>query len=1422
MKKIIALLLCVTILPGFAALAKDGSALLCESFDSYPTNSQEFVFTYRGDPNTRVVEDGRKNKALLLPSGYTGNTVNFDIADVSDIFVMSAKVKYVGGKAPFRITLSDSGNQDFTPLSVNAQGIITLHNGKKVGGVQIDRYTKIDIGINTLIKRYFVIINGRLCASDHLYSNALAKPTKLTLKSFVGEEDSTIYVDNIALYNGEAVRNNLVWAAYNSDTLEFTPIDMKNRKPMVMVNNNFNVKSKAFSGIGAYNKSNIIEYMQYTEDNGCLLMDKKLAATDPFLNIEVSGAEAVTNFVMEVDITSDKLGSTLYLFNTRSDSSGWGQTFRVTPAGDIITYQGTSVGKIAKGEFVQLAAVYKISQQVFDVYVNKEKVLENVPIASKGFGVLTEIRIQQMPNEGNGRIILDNLRIYEGAEPYTLTGESEDVYTVLPDDNVDIANLSGAVAFHEKGRYLFARNRKTDMGANFYNNGKCLMVPSAVFTEGFGLSVDYDENTGEIELGSDIKLTMGSSSATVKGTQITLDTTPEVKEGVIYLPIKALAEKALNKQYLHHETGLVIISSTPYKYADDDSVLKSLSTYLFFPRLSGEEITALYENSAYKNVHPRILATADDFERIKSYYKTDVRMKQWVDNVVKDANKYLAATPQERFFDTGTVQTLTYVHNVLNILTSTSFAWRVTGDERYAERAWKEMEKVSSLPDWNPQHFLDVGEMTYAMSIAYDWCYDYLNDEQRKTVSDAILYNGLEAGREQYQGRALGTNFVFQAMNWNSVCNGGLITGACAIMDVQPVAARYTITNALRSFEYMLPEFAPSGAWVEGVAYWEYTVKFLGYMVDSLKTTLGTDFGLADYTGIDKTADFVFGVTGNCGYNNFHDAGTSSDLSVQLLWLGKHFKSAKIVDAYLSLFDMHGISGGLYDCLWYDPALASQAGEGYPLDITTPVTETGSMRSSWDDQNGMWLAYSGGANMVNHYHLDEGSFVLDMLGERWAVDMGGDSLSYTGGFGGTRNDLFRIRPESHNTLVINPDENPGQELTAYCPIIRAESKDKGAIQVLDMTSAYSSQTNGVLRGFMLTDDRRTAVIRDEIKLAEKSEVYWLMHTEAEVEIISKDTAILTKNGKRMQVKFIAENAAAEFTDTKVEPFPNSPDIKGQVDNSSYSRVGIKLSGEGEIAISVRITPADEYSADLPFVCGKITDWKIPDGVVTPMPQHKGIYLDGKLIDGYKSNENTYIVKSVDKSARVPVVTVDGGQYSVVKVSEASAFGESTVVRLIGEGGKYTTVKVNFIYQELVPLPDIEGRIRHIPLELYASDNPEKHNPDKHVNDDNFETKWAASGVQTLTFEFHEPKMIEAIALNTSRAETRSYKFTIEVSQDGKNYTEIYSGSTKIGNKGYEVIEIPSVTTKYIRYRGHGNNENTWNTINELAILGPVH
>ena len=51
------------------------------------------------------------------------------------------------------------------------------------------------------------------------------------------------------------------------------------------------------------------------------------------------------------------------------------------------------------------------------------------------------------------------------------------------------------------------------------------------------------------------------------------------------------------------------------------------------------------------------------------------------------------------------------------------FAFRIihlTGDRAFSSRAEQEMLAAAAFTDWNPSHFLDVGEMTTALALGYD------------------------------------------------------------------------------------------------------------------------------------------------------------------------------------------------------------------------------------------------------------------------------------------------------------------------------------------------------------------------------------------------------------------------------------------------------------------------------------------------------------------------------------------------------------------------------------------------------------------------------------------------------------------------------------------------------------------------------
>src|SRR6476469_7691116 len=97
-----------------------------------------------------------------------------------------------------------------------------------------------------------------------------------------------------------------------------------------------------------------------------------------------------------------------------------------------------------------------------------------------------------------------------------------------------------------------------------------------------------------------------------------------------------------------------------------------------------------------------------------------------------------------------------------------SYAWRMTHDQRYADRAEKEMLAIAAFSDWNPTHFLDVAEMTMAMSIGYDWLFSGLSANSRQTIREAIIKKGIEPSQDSKYN-----SWLKAEHNWNQVCNAG-------------------------------------------------------------------------------------------------------------------------------------------------------------------------------------------------------------------------------------------------------------------------------------------------------------------------------------------------------------------------------------------------------------------------------------------------------------------------------------------------------------------------------------------------------------------------------------------------------------------------------------------------------------------------
>jgi hypothetical protein len=197
------------------------------------------------------------------------------------------------------------------------------------------------------------------------------------------------------------------------------------------------------------------------------------------------------------------------------------------------------------------------------------------------------------------------------------------------------------------------------------------------------------------------------------------------------------------------------------------------------------------------------------------------------------------------------------------------------------------------------------------------------------------------------------------------------------------------------------------------------------------------------------------------------------------------------------------------------------------------------LRGDWRDPMTTWVALKGGKNSASHAHLDLGSFVLDALGERWAIDLGPDDYDLPEYFGRRRWSYYRLRTESHNTLLVN---GGNQDPAAHAPIAAFNDDSYRASAVVDLTAAYAGSLGHARRGVALVDGR-DVLVQDEIDGAGDADVVWQMFTRAAV-AIDGATVALRQNGRMLTMRVLEPSGALVRTGEAAAPAPQrqQPDV----------------------------------------------------------------------------------------------------------------------------------------------------------------------------------------------------------------------------------------------------------------------------------------
>ena len=540
--------------------------------------------------------------------------------------------------------------------------------------------------------------------------------------------------------------------------------------------------------------------------------------------------------------------------------------------------------------------------------------------------------------------------------------------------------------------------------------------------------------------------------------------------------------------------------------------------------------------------HPYLVMTEKQEKAVKSAIRHDAMWAGYHASLMAAAEELLDEPVCSRILTGKKRKLLGVSRECLRRILLCGYAYRISGDERYAERGVQEMLNIAGFTDWNPRHFLDTSEMTLAMAVGYDWLYGWLDEQDRKTIEDAIVEKGLLPSCDTAFNSWLG-----RKNNWNQVCNGGMVLGALAVYARNQELADDIIARAVESVKLPMAAYAPDGGYPEGYMYWGYGTTYNILMIDALKSVFGTDYGLSGMPGFMNTGKFMLNMVLSDGKSfNYGDCANSGRINPAVFWFADRTSDPSLLWPEKYFYDRDGAETGSR----YAPLVIIWGADirskriGMPSSMMwctkTATTPVALMRTSWEFGESASLAVKGGTAQSGHCHLDAGSFVYVKDGIRWIMDLGPQKYDSLDEYGvdqwnksqdSQRWEILRYNNMAHNTLTF---DGKLQNVFGHAGITDCGSSGGTMQATVNLSGIYKDQVASAVRTVKLYPDG-SAGIRDSIRtLARETTMRWNIATEADAEVVDGKTIVLSKGTEKLEIS-IDGSAAFEIRTWSAEP-----------------------------------------------------------------------------------------------------------------------------------------------------------------------------------------------------------------------------------------------------------------------------------------------
>lgn len=208
--------------------------------------------------------------------------------------------------------------------------------------------------------------------------------------------------------------------------------------------------------------------------------------------------------------------------------------------------------------------------------------------------------------------------------------------------------------------------------------------------------------------------------------------------------------------------------------------------------------------------------------------------------------------------------------------------------------------------------------------------------------------------------------------------------------------------------------------------------------------------------------------------------------------------------------------------------------------------------------------------------------------------------------------------------------------------------------------------------------------------------------------------------------------------------------------------------------------------------------------------------------------------SYGKNNNVYGNTLTNNKYGAIKIQIAPQgticgnilSGNGSGVGSYGSQYNYTSVCSGVPAPTPTPTPDptpVSGSILKLNVSKVSASTYDTRyggcTPQKTLDND-FSTRWAGEGNGAwIKYDLGSAKTVSYLNIAFYKGDSRTQKFSIQLSPDGSSWTTVYSGSSSGKTLNFQKFDFADKQARYVRIVGYGNTENNWNSLTETQIYG---